>query len=214
MLEIKIAPSILSADFAHLLDDVLAVEKAGADILHIDVMDGHFVKNITMGPLVVKALKGKTKLLLDTHLMISDPDYYAPIFAEAGADMIGIQVESFSDLSAIIQKIKVLNVKPYLVLNPDTPLNVIEPVLGQLDMVLLMAVFPGFAGQKFIADVVPKIRQLRSMAPDIDIMVDGGINPQTSKIAREAGANILVAGSAIFGAEDYTGIIQELRGSC
>ncbi|MFA5928261.1 MAG: ribulose-phosphate 3-epimerase [Candidatus Margulisiibacteriota bacterium] len=209
---IKIAPSILSADFAHLLDDVLAVEKAGADELHIDVMDGHFVKNITIGPLVVKSLKGKTSLPLDVHLMITDPDFYAPKFAEAGADHIGIHVETCQDINASIDRLKKLQVRPYVVLNPDTPLSTIKDILNDIDLVLIMTVFPGFAGQAFIKETLPTIRELRSLAPSIDIKVDGGINQETAVLAREAGANILVAGSAIFGSADLAKTIKELRG--
>ncbi|MFH1429481.1 MAG: ribulose-phosphate 3-epimerase [Candidatus Margulisiibacteriota bacterium] len=212
MKKIEIAPSILSADFARLLDDVLAVEKAGADLLHIDVMDGHFVKNITIGPLVVKALKGKTSLPLDVHLMITNPDLFAPVFVEAGADIIGIHVEACPNLAASIKIVRDLNVKVCVVLNPDTSLDTIEPLLDQIDMVLLMTVFPGFAGQSFIHDVLPKITRLRAIAPDLDIEVDGGINPETAKLARDAGANILVAGSAIYGADDYAKAIRKIRG--
>ena len=212
MPNIKIAPSILSADFAHLLDDVRAVEQAGADLLHVDVMDGHFVPNITMGPLVVKALQGKTRLPFDVHLMITDPDTYAPMFAKAGAHIISIQVESVSDIRQSIAKLKALEVRAAVVLNPDTPLTAIESVLDQVDMVLVMSVFPGFSGQKFMPEVLSKVRELRQCRPDLDIQIDGGINPETASLAIEAGANILVAGSAIYGSDDYGKAIREIRG--
>ena len=210
---IKIAPSILSADFGYLLDDVIAVEKAGADLLHVDVMDGHFVPNITIGPLVVKALKGRTKLPLDVHLMITHPDKYIAEFAKAGADIVGVQVEACDDLVATIEKIKALGVMAEVVLNPDTPLSEITSALGLVDQVLIMSVFPGFAGQSFIPDVLDKVRELRTMEPDLDIQIDGGINPETAILAREAGANVLVAGSAIFKADNYGKMIREIRGA-
>ena len=208
---IKIAPSILSADFGNLLADVHSVEKAGADYLHIDVMDGHFVNNITIGPVVLKSLVGKTSLPFDVHLMITDPDKYAVAFAEAGAHIISIQAETCPNLVGSVSIIKELGVRPCVVLNPDSPLTLLDPVLDQIDMVLIMSVFPGFAGQKFIADVLPKIRDLRNRKPNWDIEVDGGINPETAKLAIDAGANILVAGSAIFGSNNYKETITKLK---
>lgn len=211
MNDIKIAPSILSADFGKLLDDVLAVESAGADLLHIDVMDGHFVQNITIGPVVLKSLQGKTKLPFDVHLMITDPDQYAPAFAQAGAQIISIHAETCANLAESIAKLKKLKVRPAIVLNPDTPITLLEPVNEQIDMVLIMSVFPGFAGQKFIPEVLPKISQLRALHPDWDIEVDGGINPETAQLVIKAGANILVAGSALFGSANYQETITKLK---
>lgn len=215
---IKLAPSILSADFARLAEQVAVVEKAGVEYLHIDVMDGHFVPNITIGPLIVKALRPHSNLFFDVHLMISDPDKYAEEFAKAGADSIGIHVETCMHLHRSIQNIKSLGKKVSVSLNPATPLSTIEYILQDVDMVLLMSVNPGFGGQKFIPEVIPKIRALRKMiddlGKDIDIQIDGGINPETAKLVVEAGANILVAGSAIFSSDDISGAVQRIRNSC
>lgn len=212
---IKIAPSILSADFARLGEQVAVVEKAGVEYLHIDVMDGHFVPNITIGPLVVKALRPHSKLVFDVHLMISEPDRYVEEFARAGADIIGIHAETCLHLHRSIQNIKALGKKVCVSLNPATPLTAIEYVLPDLDMVLLMTVNPGFGGQKFIPAVLPKIRALREMinvlGKNIDIEIDGGINAETARQVVEVGANVLVAGSAIFGAEDIPAAVAGIR---
>ncbi|MBN1156486.1 ribulose-phosphate 3-epimerase [Candidatus Woesearchaeota archaeon] len=192
-MRIKIAPSILSANFAHLQDDVDKI--SNADVLHIDVMDGHFVNNITIGPVVIKDIK--TNLLKESHLMIQNPGKYIKPFVEAGSQRIIFHAETVKDTEALIEEIKKHNVEVGVSLNPDSPLSMIKPYLEKLDMVLLMTVFPGFGGQKFIDSVVPKIKELRGIF-EKDIEVDGGINFETAKIAAEAGANLLVAGSFVF----------------
>ncbi|MBU1026207.1 MAG: ribulose-phosphate 3-epimerase, partial [Candidatus Margulisbacteria bacterium] len=183
--------------------------------IHIDVMDGHFVPNITIGPLVVKAVRKITKLPLDVHLMIENPDKFIPAFAKAGADIITIQVEASRNLEADIELIKQNNVKPGVVVNPGTPIELVFPVLDKVAMVLLMTVNPGFEGQKFMPEVLPKIKKLREEIRakniEIDIEVDGGINLDTAPQVVEAGANVLVAGSAIYYAKDYKAVIQQLK---
>jgi len=193
-MKVKIAPSILSADFSHLQKDIDKVRNA--DYLHIDIMDGHFVSNITIGPVVIKNLK--TKLIKDVHLMIEEPEKYAKDFAEAGADIITFHAEVSKNLKKTIRLIRKLGVKVGIAINPDKELSLIMPVLDDVDMVLLMTVFPGFGGQKFIKDVLPKIKELRKLKPELDIEVDGGINDKTIKQAVKAGANIIAAGSFIF----------------
>lgn len=213
---IKIAPSILSADFATLGEDVKDVELGGADYIHVDVMDGHFVPNITIGPLVVQAIRPITKLPLDVHLMIENPDQYIPAFAKAGADIITVHVEACRHLHRTIQLIKEQGVKSGVVINPSTPVDLIKHVIEEVDMVLLMTVNPGFGGQAFISSVVPKIKEVRKLAdqlnPDLEIEVDGGINPETAKICVEAGANVLVAGSYIYESPDRQEAINRIRG--
>lgn len=214
---IKIAPSILSADFARLGEEVRAVEAAGADLIHVDVMDGHFVPNITIGPLVVEAIKPVTSLPLDCHLMIENPDRYIPQFVKAGADIISVHVEATAHLHRTLQLIRSLGARASVALNPHTPLVMIENVLQDLDMVLLMTVNPGFGGQSFIPNVFGKIAALRQMldAQDlhhVEIEVDGGVNAATSKLVREAGANVLVAGSAVYNTSDYRAAISSIRG--
>lgn len=212
---IKIAPSILSADFSNLEADIKKVEAAGADLIHVDVMDGHFVPNITIGPLIVKACRKITKLPLDVHLMIENPDRYIPDFARAGADIITIHVETSKNLMEDIELIKRNNVKPGVVVNPATSVESVFSVLDKVVMVLLMSVNPGFEGQKFMPEVLPKIRslstELRTRNLGIDIEVDGGINEQTAKEVVKAGANVLVAGSAIFYSKDYKKVICGLK---
>jgi len=210
LVKIKIAPSILSADFSNLEKEIKKVEKAGADYIHIDVMDGHFVPNITMGPLVVKAVKKCSKLPLDVHLMIENPDKYIESFAKAGADIITIQVEASTDITRDIELIKKHGAKPGLVVNPETAIDKVFPYLDKIDMVLVMSVHPGFAGQKFMAEVLPKIKQLREKT-DIEIEIDGGISLETAPLAIQAGANVLVAGSAIFYSKDYKQVIKQLK---
>lgn len=212
---IKVAPSILSADFRNLEAELKKVEAAGADLIHIDVMDGHFVPNITIGPLIVKACRKATKLPLDVHLMIENPDRYIPDFAKAGADIITIHVEAAKNLEADIELIRQNNAAPGVVVNPGTPVESVFHVLDRVAMVLLMSVNPGFEGQKFMPEVLPKIRELKSLVVSrklsVDIEVDGGINLQTAKEVVKAGANVLVAGSAIFYADDYKKAICGLK---
>ncbi|MDD5382358.1 MAG: ribulose-phosphate 3-epimerase [Candidatus Margulisbacteria bacterium] len=212
---VKIAPSILSADFGKLENEIRKVEAAGADLIHIDVMDGHFVPNITIGPLIVKACRRATKLPLDVHLMIENPDRYIPDFAKAGADIITIHVEASKNLIEDIELIKRNNVKPGVVVNPATPIEKVFPVLDKVAMVLLMSVNPGFEGQKFMPAVLLKIKALQSLVVSrklsVDIEVDGGINLETAKEVIKAGANVLVSGSAIFYAKDYGAVIRQLK---
>lgn len=212
--KIRIAPSLLSADFAHLAMEVKKVEEGGAELLHIDVMDGHFVPNITIGPLIVKALKGKTKLLLDVHLMISDPQKFIPAFADAGSDIITVHVEVLNDVKAkeAIAQIKSLGIKAGISLNPPTPLSAIENVLDVVDMVLVMSVNPGFGGQRFMPDVLPKLIELKKKIGDtVDIEIDGGINDKNAEDAVKAGADILVAGTYIFKSKDVKKAIRRLK---
>lgn len=215
MNKIKVAPSVLSADFCNLGEEIRKVEAAGADLIHIDVMDGHFVPNITIGPLVVKACRKATRLPLDVHLMIENPDRYIPDFAKAGADIITIHAEASKNLDEDIELIKQNNVKPGVVVNPGTPAESVFHVLDKVVMVLLMSVNPGFEAQKFMPEVLPKIKKLSSLVVSrklsVDIEVDGGINLETAKEVVKAGANVLVAGSAIFYAKDYQEIIKKLR---
>jgi ribulose-phosphate 3-epimerase len=213
----KIAPSILSANFAELGNEIKDVEKGGADYIHVDVMDGHFVPNITLGPMIVKAVRPLTTLPLDVHLMIENPGQYIEAFADAGADYITVHVEADPHLHRTIQMIKSKGVKAGVVLNPGTPAEMIKPILQDVDMVLLMTVNPGFGGQSFIPSVVPKIKQIREWAnevnPGLEIEVDGGINPETAAICAEAGADVFVAGSAIYNRSDRGAAIEELKRS-
>ncbi|ALS21563.1 MULTISPECIES: ribulose-phosphate 3-epimerase [Paenibacillus] len=215
---LRIAPSILSADFSMLGQEIADVERGGADWIHVDVMDGHFVPNITLGPLVVEAIRPKTRLPLDVHLMIEEPDRYIPAFAKAGADLISVHTEACVHLHRTLHLIKEQGVKAGVVLNPATPLSALEHVMDdKLDLVLVMTVNPGFGGQHFITGMLPKIAKLREMLndrglQDVDIEVDGGINEETAKLAVEAGANVLVAGSAVFNRPDRADAIRAIRG--
>lgn len=212
---IKIAPSILAADFSKLAEEVKEVEQAGAKLIHIDVMDGHFVPNITMGPIVVEALRPVTKLPLDVHLMINNPDNFIESFAKAGADYITVHVEACPHLHRTIQLIRSFGVKPGVVLNPHTPIESIQHVLEDIDLVLFMTVNPGFGGQKFIHSVVPKIKQLADIIKEkdlaIEIEIDGGINAETIIPCAQAGATIFVAGSAIYSKEDRSKALQDIQ---
>lgn len=211
----KIAPSVLSADFTRLGEEIKAVEREGADFIHLDVMDGHFVPNITIGPLIVQAARRATDLPLDVHLMISDPDRYIEAFAKAGADILTVHAEAAVHLHRTIQYIKQSGAKPAVALNPSTPLNVLKYVLEDLYMVLLMTVNPGFGGQAFIPAVIPKIEKLREKIEkrglNVEIEVDGGIDPETINRVSAAGAGIFVAGSAIFNSDDYGKTIRAMR---
>ncbi|MBU0646750.1 ribulose-phosphate 3-epimerase [Patescibacteria group bacterium] len=207
-MKIKIAPSILSADFGKLNDEIAEVEPY-SDMLHVDVMDGHFVPNITIGPPVVKKIV--SKLPLDVHLMIENPQLYIELFVKAGAASITVHQEACTHLHRVIQQIKALGVRAAVALNPATPVETIKHVLNDLDMVLVMSVNPGFGGQKFIPEVLVKIKELRNLKPDLDIEVDGGINAETARQCIEAGANVLVSGSHIFGAKDRKAAIESLR---
>jgi ribulose-phosphate 3-epimerase len=211
-MKIKIAPSILSADFSKLGVELKKVKLAGADLIHIDVMDGHFVPNITIGPVVVKFMRQSTALPLDVHLMIQNPAKYVGAFVNAGSDMITVHIETVSvkELKVIAKGLKKSNVKLGISLNPGTPLVKIKPVLGLVDFVLVMSVNPGFGGQAFIPGAIDKITQLRAIFKK-DIAVDGGINNLTAKLVKSAGANILIAGSYIFGAKNIKQAINSLR---
>ncbi len=214
-MKVQIAPSILSADFGNLGAEIKAVEEAGADVIHVDVMDGHFVPNITLGPLVVKAIRPFTSLPLDCHLMITDPDMYIDQFASAGADWITVHVEACTHLHRTIQHIKSKGLKAGAVLNPATSLSTLDYIIEDLDLVLLMSVNPGFGGQGFIPSALGKIEALKQMidsrALDVAIEVDGGVNLSTIKDVVAAGAEICVAGSAVYGTDDYKKTIAELK---
>lgn len=211
-----IAPSILSADFSRLGEEIRAVEAAGADVIHVDVMDGHFVPNITIGPLIVKAVRAVTRMPVDVHLMITDPDRYVNEFIDAGADWVTVHVEACTHLHRTLGMIRERGKKAGAVLNPATSLSTLEYVLADLDLVMLMSVNPGFGGQSFIESSLVKIKRLRQMLdavnPGAGIEVDGGISPATIKRVAAAGANIFVAGSAVYGQDDYQSVIREMKG--
>ena len=211
----KISPSILSADFTRLGEEIKAVEQAGADYIHVDVMDGHFVPNITIGPMIVKAVGRIASVPQDVHLMISDPDSFIDVFVKAGADILTVHVEAATHLHRTVHHIKSLGARAGVSLNPATPLDVLDYILPDLDMVLLMTVNPGFEGQAFIPEVIPKIRRLKERIDGLglatEIEVDGGIGPDTIHRVSSAGAGVFVAGSAIFYSDDYGKTIQLMR---
>ena len=215
IMDVKIAPSILSADFSNLAQEVKRAEEGGADYLHVDIMDGRFVPNISIGPVVVKCMRDKTSLPFDVHLMIEEPDDHLKEFAEAGSDILGVSAEACAHLHRTIQNIKKLGKKASVALNPATPLTVVEYVMEDLDQILLMTVNPGFGGQSFIPNVLSKIERCRQMLKDrglkLDIEVDGGMNEETVPLVVKAGANVIVAGSAVYGKKDVKAAIQALR---
>ena len=211
-----IAPSLLAANFVRLAEDIAKLEAAGADWLHLDIMDGHFVPNLTFGPPIVAAIRKITKLPLDVHLMITNPSALIDDFAAAGADWLTVHGETEPHLHRLVARIRELGVRPAVALNPATPANTLEEILPEVDMVLVMSVNPGFGGQKFIPSSIDKIRRLKkqisALNREVLIEVDGGINAITSPMIREAGADVLVAGSAVFGSDDLAAAIRQIRG--
>jgi ribulose-phosphate 3-epimerase len=215
MSEVLIAPSILAADFSRLGEEIRKVEQAGADWIHCDIMDGHFVDNISFGPAIVGFVRKQTELPLDVHLMIEHADHYVPRFVDAGANSITVHVESESkhDVGKTLQQIRDAKCRVGLTLNPETEFKLVEPFLNRIDMLLIMTVHPGFGGQKFRADQMNKLKRAKSLNDKIDIEVDGGINAETARVAIQNGANVLVAGTSIFKTGDYGKAIRDLRGT-
>ena len=213
MQNIIVAPSILAADFSRLRDEIERVEDAGADWIHCDIMDGHFVDNISFGPEIVRVLRGLTSLPLDVHLMIEHPDHYVPRFVKAGANSITVHVEPEAkhDIESTLLQIRETGCRAGLTLNPETPFDLIEPFLDKIGLLLIMTVHPGFGGQSFRADQMHKVKRARSLIRKLDIEVDGGINADTARLSIENGANVLVAGTSIFHSKDYANAIRQLR---
>jgi ribulose-phosphate 3-epimerase len=211
----KIAPSILSADFGNLAEDVRKVSEAGADYIHVDVMDGHFVPNLTMGPMIVEAVKKATSVPLDIHFMVENIPFFIDMYKHLKPEFISFHIEEEKHINRVIQKIRNEGIRPAVVLNPATPVSMLEYIISDVDMVLLMSVNPGFGGQKFIPSVLDKIKELRELAnrknPSLLIEVDGGVNDKNAPLLREAGADILVAGSFVFKSDDYKKAIESLR---
>ena len=211
----KIAPSILSADFAHLAEEIRKVEEAGADMIHVDVMDGHFVPNFTIGPPIVRAIRKVTRLPLDVHLMMTDPDDFIPDFIKAGSDYLTVHVETCPHLHRTIQSIKENGVKAGVTLNPATALSLVEPILPFVDLLLIMSVNPGFGGQSFIPQVLDKVREARRMIDEmklsVELEVDGGLKVDNVGAIAQAGADIFVAGSAVFHSKDYKETLEKMR---
>jgi len=214
MQNIIVAPSILAADFSRLGEEIERVEAAGADWIHCDIMDGHFVDNISFGPEIVRMVRGLTSLPLDVHLMIEHPDHYVPRFVKAGANSITVHVEPEAkhDIESTLLQIRETGCRAGLTLNPETPFDLIEPFLDKIDLLLIMTVHPGFGGQSFRADQMHKVKRARSLIRKLDIEVDGGINADTARLSIENGANVLVAGTSIFHSKDYAKAIRQLRG--
>jgi ribulose-phosphate 3-epimerase len=214
---VRVAPSILSCDFAHIAAEIKAVEKAGADLIHVDVMDGHFVDNLTIGPPVIQSIRGATKLPFDVHLMIEKPEDSFERFIKAGANILTIHVEATAKPAEILQRIRAAGVKPGITLRPQTDLSAVEPFLSLVDLVLVMTVNPGWGGQSFMHDQLKKVERLATWArtynPALMIEVDGGINKETAELCRVAGANTFVAGSFVFKNKSYKKAISEIRGS-
>ena len=215
MAKVLVAPSILAADFSRLGEEIQKVEQAGADWIHCDIMDGHFVDNISFGPAIVGFVRKQTKLPLDVHLMIEHADHYVPRFVEAGANSITVHVESEAehDVGKTLQQIRDARCRVGLTLNPDTDFRLVAPFLDKIDLLLIMTVHPGFGGQKFRADQMPKLKRAKSLNEKIDIEVDGGINADAARVSIQNGANVLVAGTSIFKTKDYAKAIRDLRGS-
>jgi ribulose-phosphate 3-epimerase len=212
-MKLKIAPSLLSANFLNLEREIKNIEKVGADMLHLDIMDGHFVPNLTFGPKLIGQISKITNLPLDVHLMITNPALFIPKFIESGADYISFHIETDSEYKKLLRKIKESNVKAGIAINPETSLDMVGKILDYIDYVLIMTVHPGFGGQSFIDDCIPKIQELHKIVGKrkIEIEVDGGINYQTAKLVKKAGANIIVAGSFIFTSKNYKKVIEGLR---
>ena len=211
----KIAPSILSADFGKLSDEVKAVSEAGADYIHCDIMDGHFVPNLTMGPMIIEAVKKATNVPLDIHFMVEDIPFFIDMYKHLKPEFISFHIEEEKHINRVIQKIRNLGIRPSVVLNPATPVCLLDYIVADVDMVLLMSVNPGFGGQKFIPSVLDKIKELRELAqkknPSLLIEVDGGVNDKNAPLLKEAGADILVAGSYVFKHSDYADAMKALR---
>ena len=213
-MNIKISPSVLASDLSKLADECIAMTEAKAHMVHLDIMDGHFVPNITFGAPVIKSLRDKTDIIFDVHLMISRPDLYIDDFVKAGADIISFHIEADCDVAETLNKIRSASVKSALAIKPNTKVEAVLPYMDLVDMLLVMTVEPGFGGQSFMGEMLPKIEYLRENYPSLDIQVDGGINEDTAKLVVEAGANVIVAGSYLFAQDDYKKAVAKLYETC